>query len=379
MTILEMQERLLNLRAELKGIIEGGEAEVRELAENETSRLVEIRSEIDNLESEIAKEEQRQNQEIQVKNNKKMEKQVRLYNIIKGIALENELTAEERQFVNGRQINWRADIQAGLATAGQENVPEDKKSLDLAVRNASVLSRIGATWFGNAVGDISMPRYGGSTVGWKGEIEKADNGEGEFSEVLLQPKRLTAVLNVSKTFLAQDSNDAEAILMRDLGEAVAEKFDETIFGAESGTTVRPAGLFYDNDYTTTGGTISAMTYDDVLDLELGVEKKNGKNFVFIANPDIKYALKGEQVASGLQMVYSGNQIDNYPTFVSNSVVEGGVMAVDPRDIAAASWGFEITVDPYTRADYNEIRLVVNYLCDAKLRGDRIAAAIFGNE
>ena len=85
MTILEMQEKVLNLRAELKGIIEGGEAEMRELQENETSRLVELRTEIDNLESEIAKEEQRQNQEIQVKTNKTMEKQVRLYNIIKGI------------------------------------------------------------------------------------------------------------------------------------------------------------------------------------------------------------------------------------------------------------------------------------------------------
>ena len=53
------------------------------------------------------------------------------------------------------------------------------------------------------------------------------------------------------------------------------------------------------------------------------------------------------------------------------------MVLDPRDLAAAFWsGIDITVDPYTRAAQNEVRLVVNFLCDAKLRGDRIAAAIY---
>ena len=237
---------------------------------------------------------------------------------------------------------------------------------------------MGCTWFGNAVGDISIPRYSGSIVGWKGEIETATSGDGVFTEVLLQPKRLTAVLDISKTFLAQDSNDAEAILMRDLAEAVAEKLDMTVFGSESGTTTRPAGLFVeDADYLTTGASIADIAYDDVLALEQGVEEKNGRNFVFVSSVPVKYALKGTQMASGLQMVFNGGEIDGYKAIVSNSVERGGIIAMDPRDLAVATWsGIEITVDPYTKAADNQIRLVVNYLVDAKLRGDRIAAAIF---
>ena len=377
MNILEIQEKIMNLREELTTLV--NESEARSLEENENSRLEEIRSEIADLEAQKTAEEER-NKEI--KQNTKIEtkimKEVRLYDLIRKVSLGESLSDEERQYVNGSKINFRTDIQAGVATAGQENVPEEKKSLDVAIRNASVLNRLGCVWFGSAVGDISIPKYAGSNVGWKGEIEQADNGEGAFSEVILQPKRLTAVLNVSKTFLAQDSNDAEAILIRDLADAVAEKLDKTVFGAESGSTVRPAGLFADGaDYVTTGGTISAITYDDVLGLELAVEEKNGTNFTFVASPQVKYALKGTQMASGLQMVYSGNEIDGYRSIVSNSVEKGGVIALDPRDLAVATWkGIEITVDPFTRADYNEIRLVVNYLVDAKLRGDRIAAAIF---
>jgi hypothetical protein len=51
--------------------------------------------------------------------------------------------------------------------------------------------------------------------------------------------------------------------------------------------------------------------------------------------------------------------------------------MDPRDLAVATWsGVEIVVDTVTRAIYNEVRVVVNYLVDAKLRGDRISGEIF---
>lgn len=306
-------------------------------------------------------------------------KEIRLYDLIKAVANGN-VTDEMRQYVNGTKINYRADIQAQAATAGQEVVPEEKKDLMVAIRNASVLNQLGCTWFGNAVGDISIPRYSGSVCGWKNEVEKADNGEGTFDEVLLTPHRLTAVLNVSKLFLAQTSEDAESILIRDLSEAISERFDSTIFSADSGTTYRPEGLFYNTGYTATGETLSGVSYQDVLDLEYGIEKKNGTDFVFVANPRVKYHLRGVQLANGLQFVMDKKEIDGVKTIVSNSVVDGGLMAIAPRDLAVAVWdNLEITVDPYTRADYGEIRLVVNFYCDAKLRGDRVAAAVYSAE
>ena len=387
MNILELREKVIGLKDELNTMINNGEAETRELTEEENNRVAEIRTEIDNLEAEIAKQEaedrklaETNNQET--KNNKNME--IRLFNLIKGVAGMQNLSDEERQFVKGQNITLRsgATIQAqGAETTGVEAVPEDKKRLDVAIRNASVLNRLGCTWFANAVGDISMPKYSGSLVGWKGEIESADKGEGDFTEVILQPKRLTAIVDVSKTFLAQTAEDAEAILIADLAAACAEKLDKTVFGAESGVTgVRPAGLFYDNDYTADGGAIGDVAYDDVLDLELGVEEKNGTDFVFVASPNVKYALKGTQKASGLGMAYDGGEIDGYKAIVSNSVYKGGILALVPRDLAVATWNnIDITVDNYTKAAENQVRLVVNYYVDAALRGDRIAAKTFSAE
>jgi HK97 family phage major capsid protein len=304
-------------------------------------------------------------------------KEIRLFDLVKGV-VDGNLNDEQRQYVNGSKISLRGTIQAqGEAGTGIENVPQDEKSLELAIRNASVLSKLNCAYFSNAVGDIQIPKYSGSNCGWAGEIDAASDGAGEFSEVLLQPKRLTAVLKISKTFLAQDRNSAEAVLIRDLANAVAEKLDQTIFGAASGTTTRPQGLFFDSGYTSTGETLSAITFNDVLDLELKVEEKNGNDYVFVTSPNVKQALRGVQMASGLDMVYSHNEIDGVKTVVSNSVEKGGLLVFDPRDLAVAQWsGVEITVDPYTEVANNCIRLVVNAYYDAKLKGDRIAAAIF---
>ena len=386
MNRLELEEQVLDLKEQVRQLIEAGEAESRELNDEETNKLGELRQQIADAEAEIAKidqEERNLAKENERKNNNKeikTRKHMKLVSLINAV-VNNTVTDEMRSYVEGNKITMREDpsaIQATVEGAGQENVPEDKKGLDVAIRNASVLNRMGCTWFGNAVGDISLPHYSGSNVGWKGEVAAADNGQGEFSEVLLQPKRLTAYLDVSKQFLLQDSNDAEAILMSDLAEAIAEHLDQTVMGSEDGDATKPAGLFSDEvGIAATGNTLSGITYDNVLTLESDVEEHNGYNFIFVANPRVKYALKGTQMASGLAMVFQGGEIDGYKAIVSNSVAEGGLICMDPRDLAVAQWGgVEITVDTVSRAIYGEVRLVVNAYFDAKLRGERIAAEIF---
>ena len=377
MTITEIKEDILNLRAELQNLISNGEQEQRELNEGETSRMAEIAKDIQEKEKQL-EELENENRKLNEKNkNQKTNKQmeIRLFDLIKGVANGN-LTEEQRQFVNGNKIDYRGTIMATVEGQGEENVPEEKKGLDVAIRNASVLNKIGATWFSNAVGDISIPKYAGSNVTWKGESVAADDGASAFTETVLSPKRLTAYIDISKQFLAQDSNDAESILINDLANAVAEKLDKTIFGTGSGDTNTPAGILQ-GDYVTTGTDITAVTYNNVLDLESAVEEKNGYDFMFIANPKVKYALKGTQMASGLQMVWDRNEIDGYKAVVSNSVADKGVICMNPQDLAVATWsGVEIVVDTVTRAIYNEVRVVVNYLVDAKLRGNRISGEIF---
>ena len=389
MTILELKEQSLNYRNQLAELIATGEKEERELNETEVNTMAELRKNIDEINSQIEalEEENRKLTKTEIKNNK-IEKEIRTMSLIKMI----NAVVEGRNFTEDEvasmaearadfaksgiapkgQIVYRS-VAATVAGAGQENVAEDKWNLEVAVRNNLIATKMGADFVGNLVGDVSVPQYSGSNVLWKGETATAEDGQGAFTEVTLTPKRLTAILDISKQFLAQDSNDAEAMLIRDLAAAVAEKLDKTIFGAEKLDNA-PAGLF--NGVEAEKG-IADMTYDDVLALEEAVELANGTNYMFIVNPKVKFALKGTQMANGLQMVYSGNEIDGYKTISSNSVADKGIICMDPRELIIGQWaGIDIVIDNYTKAADGQVRLVINAYYDAKLRGNKVAKAIF---
>lgn len=388
MNILELKEKSLELRNQLSAIISTGEAEKRELNEEETNTMAELRCQIDEINSQI-EEIEKENRTIEIKNNK-IEKEIRTMSLIKMINSvvegRNFTEDEAKSIAEARadfaksgispkgQIVYRS-IAATVQGAGQENVPEDKWNLEVAVRNNLIATKMGADYVGGLVGDVSIPQYSGSSVLWKGETAAAASGQGTFTEVTLSPKRLTCTLDISKQFLLQDSNDAEAMLIRDLAAAVAEKLDKTIFGAASGDTATPAGLFYGVVGTT---DLSGITYDDVLVLEEAVELANGSDYMFIVNPKVKFALKGTQMANGLQMVFDKGEIDGYRTISSNSVVTNGIICMDPRELVIGQWGsaFDITVDPYTRAADGQVRLVINAYYDAKLRGNKVAKTIF---
>lgn len=378
MTEIELREKLINLKDELNTIITTGENEKRELNEEENSKMAEIRSQIEETEAEISRLEE-ENRNL-VKNNNKETKQTRnmetrLFDMVKAV-VNGTVSDEQRAYINGNSIDYRAAIQATSTGHGEENVPEDKARLELAIRNNTVLDKLGVTWFGNAVGDISIPKYHGSQVFWAdSENADAQDGASAFTETKLSPKRLTAYITISRQFLAQSPEDAEGILIADLARAIAEKIDMTVFGVGSGSTAQPAGLFAD----AASGSLATMAFDDVLAIENEVEEKNGTDFVFVTSPNVKYTLRGVQTASGLRMVFDANEIDGRQTIVSNSVAKGGLLAIDPRDLAAASWdkdGLVITVDPYSLAGKGQIKIVANYLFDCAAKGDRMSAKIF---
>lgn len=384
--ILELKEESLNLRNQLAELIATGQREERQLTDEENTQMVEIRSQIDSINSQIeAIEAENRN----IENNKIVNKEIRTMSLVKMI----NAVVEGRNFTEDEvkgiaearadfaksglspkgQIVYRS-IAATAEGAGKETVAEDKFNLEVAVRNNLVATQMGADFVGGLVGDVSIPKYAGSQVMWKGETAAAEDGAGEFSEVTLAPKRLTAVLDVSKQFLLQNSEDVEAILIRDLAAAVAEKLDKTIFSAEEGDVNTPAGIFAG---VAAEKAIADMNYDDVLALEEAVELANGTNYMFVVNPKVKFALKGTQMANGLQMVFDGKEIDGFTTISSNSVVDKGIVCMDPRELVIGQWGgYDITVDNYTKAIDGQVRLVINAYFDAKVRGNKVAKAIF---
>lgn len=256
-------------------------------------------------------------------------------------------------------------VLAQTAGAGAENIATEKLDILEPLRANMVMSQAGATYLTGLVGNISIPAYSGSNVAWAGEVAAAANGAGDWSEIKLQPHRLTAYVDVSKEFLLQDSNDAEAMLRRDIIAAIGNKLESTILGADAGTDEKPAGLFDGVTAMTT-----AVKFADIVDAEAELDAANVNGaYTYILSPKAKAALRtlSKDAGSG-RFVLEDGEIEGSKALVSSNVVAKGMVVGDFTDYVIAQWGaIDLVVDNYTKATEGKVRLVVNAYFDAKPR------------
>lgn len=256
-------------------------------------------------------------------------------------------------------------VLAQTAGAGAENIATEKLDILEPLRANMVMSQAGATYLTGLVGNISIPAYTGSNVAWAGETAAAANGAGDWSEIKLQPHRLTAYVDVSKEFLLQDSNDAEAMLRRDIIAAIGNKLESTILGADAGTDEKPAGLFDGVTAMTT-----AVKFGDIVDAEAELDAANVSGaYTYILSPKAKAALRtlSKDAGSG-RFVLEDGEIEGSKALVSSNVAAKGFVVGDFNDYVIAQWGaIDLVVDNYTKATEGKVRLVVNAYFDAKPR------------
>ena len=256
-----------------------------------------------------------------------------------------------------------AAIVAGQETYGAEVVATEKLNILEPLRNRMVLAQAGATYLTGLVGNVSIPTYTGSNVGWKGELVDAEDGKGTFDSIEFSPKRLTAYIDVSKQFLAQDSVGAEEMLYRDIVNAIADKLEATILGAGAGDANTPEGIF-------NGAETLTVDFSNIVEMEKALEEaKLFGDYKFIASPAAKAKFKTTTISgskSDLRMLMEGNEVNGYPVLTTGNCA--GVAFGKWDELVIAQWGsLDIIIDPYTQAKKNAVRIVVNAFFDAKPR------------
>lgn len=249
-----------------------------------------------------------------------------------------------------------------VASEGEDTVATDLYDIIEPLRAKNVLMQAGAKFLTGLVGDVQVPVMAGGNVTWEGETSNASDAGTSFSSVKLSPKRLTAYVDVSKQFLAQDSKSAEALIRQDLINAINSKLESTILGNASGSTTQPAGLFY-------GEAVNKITaFSAVTNLEADIEDANViGECKYIMSNKAKAAFRNMPKSSkSTELVMQGGQIDGTPVLNTSHVPNQGVIYGDWSNLAIGQWGgIDLTVDPYTKAAAGQVRLVINAYFDAK--------------
>lgn len=378
MNTLELLDKKQQLRSKAEAIITNAEKECRKLNEGEQMEFDTLIREVEDVDVQIRKIEDDNKQTT--KTIKRMEN-FSLLKAINDVANNRQLDERAQEVVSAGIAEMRKagqsysgqivlpiesrNIQATVEGAGQENVAEDKLGILEPLRANLVLVNAGASYMTGLVGNVSIPVYSGSNVGWAGEVDAATNGAGTFTEVALEPKRLTAYIDVSKQFLIQDSNSAEEMLKRDIVAAISNKLEATILGTEAGSTTKPAGML-----NGVSADSSAITYEDIVNMEATLEGANVSGEIkYIVSPTAKATLKTTKIDAGSgKFAMEGNEMNGYPVLCTSAVSGKGVIMGNFNDLVIGQWGgIDLTVDPYTQAANGKVRLVINAYFDAKPR------------
>ena len=370
-SIVELNSELDALRAEARAIMDNAKAEERKLTDDEDTTYRGYFDQIEAKKQEIEAEQQRLKN---INNLNIIEMEKVKFSLAKSIlaAAEGRAMDEAAQAVIA--AGKAASRASNLPTAGSivlplgENrsavtvtassgatVPVDVAELFAPLRADSVLAQAGAKMYTGLKGDLKIPVLSAGSVAWASEVADASDAGYSLSSTTMKPLRITAKVPISKQLLIQDATNVDAVIMADLSKAVYEKLEATILGSDAGESgVKPAGIFYN------ASVVNTPYFSDVCNAEAALEEANVTNFVYVASPKAKAAMRSMTYNDKTRTVFSQNNLDGVPVYTTSNVGQNKYIIGDFSNMVIGQWGaLDIVVDNITLAANAEILLVIN--------------------
>lgn len=398
MNSVEIQDKKSQLFARCEEIINTCKMEIRSMTDEEKAEFEGNKKEILNLNEELRKlqeeldsysmqdvEEEENKTNNTRKTNKKMKKRFSLLKAINAVVNNRQFDEETLAVLDAGK---REFDKSNISTAGVITLPSRETRTIAVTGNTAehddiieidmqsiltpnyanlVMSKAGMKVVNGAQGDLKFPIISKSSVGWEDELGTATSGDPTFSSVTITPRRLTAVISVSKQLIAQtESQGVEEAIMDSIRKAYEDKVEASILSDFSGDTKQPQGIFGAGDAETT-----LTDWASVCDFEATLEDAdvNGEK-VYICSPKAKAKLRAmDKGGKHTELVYENGEVDGTKVYTTSNVPAKKLLYGDFSNYVLAQFGgFELLVDQVTLAHQGQIRLVINgYLGFAPLR------------
>jgi HK97 family phage major capsid protein len=297
-------------------------------------------------------------------------------------------------FVPTRVLATRAILTPTTGT-GAKLTAVSSDYIDL-LRAQTVIASLGATFMGGLQGTFGIPKQtAGSSAYWIDAVGGTVTlGSPTIGQVVLSPKTIGAMTDLSRGFISQTSIDAEQFARNDIIKNLAVGIDTAAVNG-SGTSNQPLGVRNNTncqEYSlsslanvTAAATMnatasgSAMTYAAVVQLETNVAANNVAidSGAYLFTPASKGKLKTTPKVSGYpEYIYEMDEVNGYRAVASNILPNTNgtnnscstAIFGNWKDLMVGEWGtLDLTVDPYSLSNAGSIRLVGLQDVDIQLR------------
>jgi len=396
-TAKQIKESIAEKRESLQGIVNTLSVEKRDRNEVETNTWNTTLAEISNLEGELRFAEQaeanasalalRTATNVPLDSIKKPDRDIKKYSVLRalnsaannqplsGIELEmhQEAQKEVREFGESLQgvgvPSWYAKEKraatAGTNSEGGYTIQTDLGSLIDVVYDQTFTAKLGARVMRGLTGNIALPTQTAKlTVATYAENAQISASDLTFGQSTLSPARDGAVTIVSKMLLQQSSIDVEAYI----ADMLATQF--ILKGELRAYTAIAAAATELTIASSTNGI--APAYAHLLAQEQALAVANiRQEFGYLTNPKVRAVFKQTAQLSntiGMPVWGADDRVAGYKTAVSNilpsnltkgsgSSLSAAIMG-DFKEYVTGYWGgMDYTVDPYSLADYGEVKIV----------------------
>ena len=265
-----LEEKRVDLQAQMSSILETAKAEKRALTEAEETEFTRCETEIKNIDEEIESEEKNMNKEnrseVEIRESKQF------CDHIRGI-IENRADANLTSGANG------AIIPKTIA----------KKVITKAYDMSTILS--GATKY-NTKGDLSIPVYGadGSTdisMAYAEEFTELESKAGKFTSVNLGNFLAGALVKLSKSLVNNTDIDLENTVVNLMAEAIARFQERECLIGTSGKVAGLSGI----TLKVTAAAATAITAEELIKLKNSVKKRFRKGAKWVMSNDTLTAIE----------------------------------------------------------------------------------------
>lgn len=292
----------------------------------------------------------------------------------------------------------KSGYQTRAATAtGQTSNPGDQGGVTVdtmlmsmidVLRVRLVLQQMGVTVLTGLSGNFELPRQISQMDAATEKQENEQSGEGDinFDSILMSPKRIPVTTKISKQLIMQSSEDIEALVRNDMLFNIARVLDlrginGTGVGNQARGLLNTAGIG-----AVIGGTDGGVpNLANVVELETAVAAENADigTLGYLTNTKYRGKAKTTFVNSGTgERLWDTRTpsapLNGYRTEVSNQIPSNltkgsgtnlsAIIFGNWSDLIMAQWGgFDITVDPYTSADQNLIKITTQTYYDIAVR------------
>lgn len=280
MNFKKLIEKRNSLVEEMNNLVKVADEETRALNEEETTKFEGLRKEVADIDNTLKlAQEERKLMSVGSEDEKSDAVDAKVTVQAEERAFANFLRTGETSFSD---VETRSDVNLSKGDNGvvipstiASRIISTVKNIAPIIQNSDFYDVKGDLIF--AVEDESTSK---TTCAYVSEFQELESTSGKFKQVTLKGNVVGVLTKVSKSLINNTGFDIVNYVVTKVAESIAEFLENEMLNGTS----KIEGLL-NAEKAVTAGAASAITADDLIDLQFAVPQKYRGNGVFIMNPD----------------------------------------------------------------------------------------------